>query len=1156
MYDTEKVLILFIFVIGIEAQSQNNIYVTPLSSSMCTQQPCYTLNYYAEHSVEYFTTQTTVLFLPGVHRLDTTIVIDNVTNFTMAAQASSAEQDVHIVCTSNDNGNSSLYFGSSTLIVLQHIQISNCGGITFSSVTDITLNGITIHRSSGALTLQNILGKILISGSEFSNSKENVDFIASWEEFKHPCYMLIKNCTFQNSAQDSLRVVIGNSANDSDPLITVELETVGFKFAANQSIELFLSGDASYTITMSNIVLVENNGASFYVHQDCPSGNITSWHNRALKILTTKIQNNIAGLHLHICDINVTVQDSKFMYNRMIFMPFFPTYMRDTIVGILPSNAHLANRAHIMFKDVSFNYNDLSHSLLHHNAIVYVQDTKLVTFTDCTFKDNTGTPLQLINSTVTFSGAVRFISNTASAGGAIALFYGSTITLASSAQVMFENNSAVEQGGAVYINPNIERSEQRPCFVTIKMYLRANINLKFINNVAQFGGDAIYGDIDPCIRSGVFDLFNFIDTDFNTSHSLVSNTPSQVCVCRGNTPMCSKTEFGDKGIPVYPGQTFYIDVILLSDMSLFFQYYNVVQATGGSVLAELYSSNNGRIDRVGHLEEPRPVDPHHCTRLNYTLSTRNNHEFITLIPEYSPSILDPMLIVITMNLNILDCPLGFEQHGNPPNCTCICDDNLAQHNIICEINNQSVRRPSGWWIGIISRNDSVVVYRECPYGYCKLEETYFKLEEPDEQCNNGRSGVLCGECKAGLSLTFGSSKCRECSNTGLLLILLFAFLGIVLVIALKVFNLTIAVGSLNGIVFFANIIQSKSTTLFHNSPHSYFMQMFISWLNLDVGVDTCFFDGMNAFSSTLLQFVFPVYIWCLVIVIIIASRYSTAIAEQNWVPVLATLFILSYSKILNNIFIIFSLSMLDDNDKRIPVWAYDGNVGYDSTMHALLLAVGSIFLIMFLVPYSILMTFYPLMQKFNHRFCSWFLIKLKPLCDANFAPFNDHHRYWFGVLLIIRVLLLGIVNFSRSNSDLILISVTAILLLAYIASASKIYKKKLIAILEIISILNLGIVTSSTLYVRIVDGNLPVLVSISTGAFACTFLVVLFAHGYIYALPLVKKMWKKPYFRSRVKTASYQNIENEKTDSSLSIQFPVPVTFSELRESMLEDYDD
>ena len=85
---------------------------------------------------------------------------------------------------------------------------------------------------------------------------------------------------------------------------------------------------------------------------------------------------------------------------------------------------------------------------------------------------------------------------------------------------------------------------------------------------------------------------------------------------------------------------------------------------------------------------------------------------------------------------------------------------------------------------------------------------------------------------------------------------------------------------------------------------------------------------------------------------------------------------------------------------------------------------------------------------------------------------------------------------------------------------------------------------------------MPVLVSISIATFGFTFLVVLFVHGYIYSLSLVKKMWEKTRFRSRVKTAIYQNIETETSRSSTSIQFPVPATFSELRESMLDDCDD
>jgi len=78
----------------------------------------------------------------------------------------------------------------------------------------------------------------------------------------------------------------------------------------------------------------------------------------------------------------------------------------------------------------------------------------------------------------------------------------------------------------------------------------------------------------------------------------------------------------------------------------------------------------------------------------------------------------------------------------------------------------------------------------------------------------------------------------------------------------------------------------------------------ISWLNLDLGIETCFFDGMDAMDAyvkTWLQFVFPLYVWSLVCLIIIISKYSSKITRvfgSNPVAVLATLFLLSYAKLL------------------------------------------------------------------------------------------------------------------------------------------------------------------------------------------------------------------------------------------------------------------
>ena len=45
-------------------------------------------------------------------------------------------------------------------------------------------------------------------------------------------------------------------------------------------------------------------------------------------------------------------------------------------------------------------------------------------------------------------------------------------------------------------------------------------------------------------------------------------------------------------------------------------------------------------------------------------------------------------------------------------------------------------------------------------------------------------------------------------------------------------------------------------------------------MNLELGIDTCFFEGMDAYWKTWIGLSFPVYIITLVIIIIIMSEKS------------------------------------------------------------------------------------------------------------------------------------------------------------------------------------------------------------------------------------------------------------------------------------------
>ena len=158
----------------------------------------------------------------------------------------------------------------------------------------------------------------------------------------------------------------------------------------------------------------------------------------------------------------------------------------------------------------------------------------------------------------------------------------------------------------------------------------------------------------------------------------------------------------------------------------------------------------------------------------------------------------------------------------------------------------------------------------------------------------------------------------------MIVIVLAAFLaGIALVALLLMLNLTVAVGTLNGIILYANIVAANNST-FLPSTKLNFAYVIISWLNTEIGFDTCFFEGMDSYWKTLLQLVFPTYIIFLVVMVIIFSeistRFAALIGKRNPVSTLATLILLSYAKFLHTIICLLytSPSPRDATLSRMP----------------------------------------------------------------------------------------------------------------------------------------------------------------------------------------------------------------------------------------------
>jgi len=70
---------------------------------------------------------------------------------------------------------------------------------------------------------------------------------------------------------------------------------------------------------------------------------------------------------------------------------------------------------------------------------------------------------------------------------------------------------------------------------------------------------------------------------------------------------------------------------------------------------------------------------------------------------------------------------------------------------------------------------------------------------------------------------------------------------------------TVPMGKINGPIYYANIVMANTAIFFPNKAGNTSLSWFIAWLNLDLGIETCFYNGLNinAYVKTWLQFIFP-----------------------------------------------------------------------------------------------------------------------------------------------------------------------------------------------------------------------------------------------------------------------------------------------------------
>ena len=819
---------------------------------------------------------------------------------------------------------------------------------------------------------------------------------------------------------------------------------------------------------------------------------------------------------------------------------------------------------------------------------LYSKNSSVFFFGDTVFVNNTAKTAGAIaavgGSKIVNFGSLSFINNTANfIGGGLYLEGDSQLIMLVTANTIFIQNKA-GTGGAIYIdNPKSCFSTDEQCFFQV---LAIKAHLTFINNFAISGADVFGGNIDQCITFGNVssgDVFDHISTihHYSVTHSSISSDAIKVCNCVNGTPdclltpQCSESPFQNCPIPcsakycrlnrtLFPGENVSISVIAVGQRDGSVPAFIRAVQNRGEIAKGQYDFNQVSITDN---EDLIPINGT-CTNINIPISYSNVETILLLYPKAEPCLNKNEYLPIALKFNF-PCPNGFDFD----NLTLICS--CAQRlqrigGITCNISDQTFHHRGQHWIGFVNTSNDLIIHTlQCPFGYCHMnEEVIFTLDDTDKQCSYNRSGLLCGSCREGVSIQLGGTvKCDYCSNYYLTLLIPFALAGVILVVVLFICELTVTAGTLSGLIFYANIVQINRSLFFE--PEWSFPSMIIAWLNLDLGINTCFYDGMDSYGYTWLQFLFPFYIWTILGLIIVLSRYSwrvTKLLGSHPIAVLDTLFLLSYVKILRVFITSVAYTSLQYQNKSVLVWQADGNVEYLEGKHIFLFLFALITFIILFVPFTTLLLFGQWFQaKSNWKVLSWAKSqRFRAFLDVYHAPYKYKHRYWPGLLLVFRIVIATSNALANASSQESLetvnftVIVTVLVTLLWGWSAGGLYKNWLIDVLEACYFVNLGLLVFSTYYIEHSGGRQD-----GATSFLVSFALVVFAgimlyHIVVFRLKLkwesIKNLMEKIKCKIRREARSKELVAiNHSNDNNEISRAATTVSYVAFREELIDD---
>ena len=635
---------------------------------------------------------------------------------------------------------------------------------------------------------------------------------------------------------------------------------------------------------------------------------------------------------------------------------------------------------------------------LYNDGQINYKGSSLVKFDDNTASNLGGVYICYSAVSVTDNATVNFLKNKAEIGGAIALSPRCNITF-KNAQVTFSNNIA-SYGAAIWMNI-IDKGGK------INFDMHKDGKITFYNNTALIRGNSILMDIKntcnkSCFIEQVLGITNISQLDEQQVElkGHIATSPYKIALqdIKGNPLICNKLDD-----IYYDCKSYYLkDVMLGQEVSMKVLVYdylnNFIPVEAAYEIHNVKQNANYNIQFVNQISfqgldvmiTGNNIVSYYNYSLNITTSYALSHRTTistNLITQLSP------------------CYLGFQHNNKSMKCECYDRENI----VLCDENVSNIRR--GYWLGTVEEKltASICPINFCDFTCCETSNGYHLLStDREDQCTLHRSGIACGGCEEGYTLSYDAYcvSVDRCSAGWIILAVTVTILYWIAIVvgafAMMYYKLPIGymyamtyyysiVDVLLGQYFYIFSIQHRFTYTATNIVSSVFKlsPQFLGQL--------CLAKDLSGIDVYFIQYVHPLVILLILVKIVLLARCSQRLSlfiSKGIIHVICFLLLISYTSIVTiSLLLIRSLSFYDVD----KIYTYlSPDLEYLHGRHLLYFIVAVICVITVVIGLPLILLLEPFLNwKINFT-------RIKPLLDQFQGCFKDRYRCFASYYMICR----------------------------------------------------------------------------------------------------------------------------------------------------------